>query len=104
MVTVYLIALAVSLPMTGWLWRRFGQGRVWTVSTIVFCVTSMDCGCSGSLSELILARIGQGLAGGIMVPTGQAIIASCPDRHQLDRLMGVVGFAVALGPTLGPSF
>lgn len=103
-ITGYLIALAVSLPLTGWLGRRFGQGRIWAVSVAGFCLTSLLCACAGSLWQLLVARIAQGIAGGVMVPSGQAVIASCADRRQLGRLMGIVGFAVALGPAIGPGF
>ncbi len=103
-VTAYLIALAVSLPMTGWLGRRFGQGRIWAISVIGFCLTSILCACSASLSELIVTRIAQGFTAGVMVPAGQAVLATCADRRQLGRLMGIVGFVVALGPALGPGF
>lgn len=103
-ITSYLIALAVSLTISGWLGRRFGQERIWIASVIGFCLTSLLCSLAGSLSTLIIARTTQGFAGGIMVPIGQAVLASNADRRQLGRLMGVVGFTVALGPALGPGF
>lgn len=100
--TGYLIALAVVLPMTGWLIRRCGHGRVWAASLVGFVLASVLCASSGSLPELIAARVLQGLAAGTMVPAGQAVLAEAADRRQLGRLMGSVGFAVALGPALGP--
>tara|TARA_R110002012_G_scaffold68778_8_gene178519 strand:+ start:3646 stop:4941 length:1296 start_codon:yes stop_codon:yes gene_type:complete len=102
--TGYLIALAVSLPLTGWLGRRFGSGRLWAGSVLVFLLASILCAVSHDLPLLIASRCLQGLAAGLMVPAGQAVLAATADRRQLGRLMGVVGFAVALGPALGPAF
>jgi len=101
--TGYLIALAVSLPPAGWLGRRFGQRRVWAASVLGFVAASAACALSPDLPSLIAARCFQGLAAGVMVPAGQAVLAAAADRRQLGRLMGVVGFAVAIGPALGPA-
>lgn len=102
--TGYLIALAVSLPLTGWLGRRFGQSRLWIVATLAFVVASILCALSSELWLLAFARCLQGLAAGLMVPAGQALLSTLADRRQLGRLMGAVGLAVALGPALGPGF
>lgn len=102
--TSYLIALALSLPLTAWLARRFGASRVWSVAILVFVAASVLCGISHDLPTLIVARCLQGLAAGLMVPIGQAVLSAAADRQQLGRLMGTVGFAVALGPALGPGF
>lgn len=101
--TAYLIALAVSLPFTGWLGRRFGQGRLWTASMVVFVAASLLCATAQDMAVLVAGRCLQGLAAGLMVPAGQAVLAAKADARQLGRLMGTVGFAVALGPALGPA-
>ena len=100
--TSYLIALALSLPLTAWLARRFGSRRIWVAAILVFVAASVLCGISRGLTTLIVARCLQGLAAGLMVPVGQAVLSEAADRQQLGRLMGTVGFAVALGPALGP--
>jgi len=102
--TGYLIALAVSLPLTGWLSRRFGDSRLWKGSILAFVLASIGCALAETVTHLIVARCFQGLAAGLMVPAGQAVLASTAERRQLGRLMGVVGFAIALGPALGPAF
>jgi EmrB/QacA subfamily drug resistance transporter len=102
--TGYLIALAVSLPLTGWLGRRFGDGRLWKASILAFVLASITCALAQTVTHLIVARCLQGLAAGLMVPAGQAVLASIAERRQLGRLMGIVGFAIALGPALGPAF
>jgi EmrB/QacA subfamily drug resistance transporter len=100
--TGYLIALTVSIPTTGWLCSRYGCGRVWTVSVAGFVVASALCGIALELPTLIIARLLQGLAAGLMVPAGQAVIGSHASSNQLGRLMGSLGFIIALGPALGP--
>lgn len=102
--TGYLIALAVSLPLTSWLGRRFGNGRLWKGSILAFVLASIVCALAQTMIHLIAARCLQGLAAGLMVPAGQAILAATVERRQLGRLMGIVGFAIALGPALGPAF
>ncbi|MAZ82551.1 MAG: MFS transporter [Hoeflea sp.] len=102
--TGYLIALAVSLPLTGWLGRRFGYDRLWKGCVLGFVLASIICALAQTVTQLILARCLQGVAGGVMVPAGQAVLASAAKRRQLGRLMGMVGFAIALGPALGPAF
>ncbi|MGW0523550.1 DHA2 family efflux MFS transporter permease subunit [Crossiella sp. NPDC003009] len=101
--TGYLIALAVSLPATGWLGARYGQGRVWAVSLAVFTAASALCASAWDAPSLIVARVLQGLAAGLMVPAGQAIVAQVAERDQLGRLMGVLGLVVSLGPAVGPA-
>lgn len=103
-VSAYLIAMAVSLPMIGWLGAVFGYGRVWAVSTFLFTITSGLCAFSPSLNHLIVGRIFQGLAAGLMVPAGQAVLASQAGPRQLGRLMGILGLVISLGPAIGPAF
>ncbi|EDL61560.1 DHA2 family efflux MFS transporter permease subunit [Gimesia maris] len=101
--TGYLCALAVSLPTVGWLGKRFGYGRTWAGSLFAFVITSALCALAPGPLSLIVARVLQGLAGGIMVPTGQAIIGATAGKKELGRIMGLLGLVVALGPAIGPA-
>lgn len=101
--TGYLIALAISLPCAAWMSRRFGDGRTWAASMGVFIAASVACALAPSLAWLISARLVQGLAAGLMVPAGQAIVGRVAKPAQLGRLFGVVGLVIALGPALGPA-
>ncbi|GFZ84528.1 MFS transporter [Pseudohongiella nitratireducens] len=101
--TDYLCALAVSLPAAAWLGVRYGYGRVWTISLAVFVAASILCAMAPNPSTLIIARILQGLAGGLMVPAGQAVIGSTVEKRQLGRIFGLLGFVIALGPAVGPA-
>lgn len=102
--TGYLIALAVSLPATGWLGNRYGHGRIWSVSLAIFTAGSALCAIAPGPLSLIGARLLQGLAAGIMVPAGQAILGAAAGPKQLGRVMGSIGLVVALGPAVGPAF
>ncbi|MEX0928697.1 MAG: DHA2 family efflux MFS transporter permease subunit [Balneolales bacterium] len=102
--TGYLIALAISLPATGWLGSRFGHGRVWSVSLVMFTIGSALCAVAPGPLSLIGARLLQGLAAGVMVPSGQAILGVVAGPKQLGRVMGSIGLVVALGPAVGPAF
>ncbi|PTN07401.1 EmrB/QacA subfamily drug resistance transporter [Nitrosomonas aestuarii] len=101
--TAYLCALAVSLPAAAWLGARFGYGRVWNYSLGLFVVASILCAVAPDILTLIGARVLQGLAGGLMVPAGQAVIGSEVEKKHLGRIFGWLGLAVALGPTIGPA-
>lgn len=100
--TGYLVALAVSLPVAGWLGRRHGYGRLWSAAMVLFVFGSVGCALAPGPWNLIGARVLQGLAAGLMVPAGQAVIGSMADSRQLGRLMGTLGLVVALGPAVGP--
>ncbi|AXB48012.1 DHA2 family efflux MFS transporter permease subunit [Amycolatopsis albispora] len=102
-VTGYLVALAVSLPASGWLGGRFGYGRVWTVALAVFVLASALCALAPGVPALIAARVLQGLAAGLLVPAGQAVLGAVAGPAQLGRLMGALGVVVSLGPAVGPA-
>ena len=102
-VTGYLIALAVSLPTVGWLGRRYGYGRLWATGLAAFTMFSGLCAVAPGPIALIAARFLQGLAGGLMIPAGQAVIGSTARPNELGRLMGVLGLVVSLGPAVGPA-
>ncbi|WP_164101861.1 DHA2 family efflux MFS transporter permease subunit [Candidatus Laterigemmans baculatus] len=101
--TGYLLALAVSLPATGWLGNRFGYGRLWAISLFAFIAASALCGLAPGPLALIGGRVLQGLAAGIMVPAGQAVIGSVAGPTQLGRLFGLLGLVISLGPAVGPA-
>lgn len=82
---------------------RFGYGRVWGLSLVVFVVASALCALATRPLMLVARRLLQGLAGGLLVPAGQAVVGSTAKPKQLGRVVGTLGFAVALGPALGPA-
>ena len=100
--TIYLLAFASVIPLTGWASERFGARRVWIVSLAVFMLGSLLCGLSGSVTELIVFRVLQGLGGGMIMPVGQAILARAAGPARIGRVMSIVGVPLLLGPVAGP--
>ncbi|GAB7529527.1 MDR family MFS transporter [Pseudomonas sp. 3A(2025)] len=100
--TGYLMAEIVMIPLTAWLTRVFGLRRFLMSMAVLFTLFSIYCGLSGSLTQMIVGRIGQGLAGGAMIPTAQTIVRTRLPAHQLPIGMSVFGLTVLLGPILGP--
>ena len=99
----YLIALAVSLPVCGWLGRRVGVGRLWLVALAGFTVTSGLCALAGNIHQLIGLRVLQGLTAGLLIPAGQTVIGQAVGSRRLGVVMATLGVAVALAPALGPT-
>lgn len=97
----YLLALAVSLPLAGWLGRRYGSRRLWLASLAVFTVASVGCAAAPTVELLIVARVLQGLAGGVLIPTGQTVLGQAVGPDRLGRVMGTLGIAVSAAPAIG---
>ena len=99
----YLLALASTLPLCGWLSRRFGATRTWLVAITAFTVASALCASAPSLPVLLIARVLQGAAAGVLVPTGQSVMARAAGRATLSRLSSTAGLALVVAPAIGPS-
>jgi DHA2 family multidrug resistance protein len=102
-VTGYGIANVIVLPMSAWLAVRFGRKNYLLASIIIFTITSFACGNATSISELIIFRIIQGLAGGGLLTTAQTILAESWPKEQLGMAMAMFGLGVVVGPTVGPT-
>ncbi len=100
--TGYLLALAVSIPMTGWAIERFGARNSWVASLLMFIGGSVLCGLAWSSGSLIAFRVLQGFGGGMLIPLAQTILAQAAGPNRLGRVMAVVGIPAMLGPVLGP--
>ncbi|MDE1164669.1 MAG: MDR family MFS transporter [Pseudomonas sp.] len=100
--TGYLMSEIVMIPLAAWLTRVFGLRRFLMGTAIMFTVFSMYCGLSTSLMAMVVGRIGQGFAGGAMIPTAQTIIRTRLPAHQMSVGMAVFGLTVLLGPLMGP--
>src|SRR5690348_12459047 len=103
--TSYLVANGIMIPMTGWISARFGRKRYFIASVVVFICASALCGIAQSLDEMELFRFIQGAAGAPMVPSSQAILMETfpPAEQQLAMATWGLGLMVApiMGPTLG---
>jgi MFS transporter, DHA2 family, multidrug resistance protein len=103
--TSYLVANGIMIPMTGWISSRFGRKRYFMLSVSIFVVASALCGAAASLDQMVIFRLIQGAAGAAMVPSSQAILMETfpPAEQQLAMATWGVGLMVApiMGPTLG---
>lgn len=97
----YLLTLALMLPLSGWLVDRLGAKRLYLGSFLVFTLTSLLCGAAQTIDELILARLLQGMAGGLLVPMTQMMMARAAGRHMV-RVMGYMVMPILIAPILGP--
>jgi len=101
--TSYLVANAIILPMTGWLADTLGRKRYYLGSMALFTAASVACGLAPSLPVLILCRIVQGLAGGALQPVSQSILADAFPPEKRGMALAVYGMAVIAGPAIGPA-
>src|SRR5437867_12166273 len=101
--TGYIVANVIVLPITGWLSAYFGRRRYFAGSIALFTVASFLCGNSHTLAELVLWRILQGLGGGALLSTSQAVLYEVFPPHEYGTAMAIFGVGVMVGPTLGPT-
>jgi len=101
--TGYIVANVIVLPITGWLSAYFGRRRYFAGSIALFTVASFLCGNAHSLTALVFWRIIQGLGGGALLSTSQAILYEEFPREEFGTAMAIFGVGVMVGPTLGPT-
>lgn len=101
--TSYVVAAAICMPLTGVLAARLGRRRLFMASIVCFTITSMLCGMAQSLEQLVLFRVLQGASGAFLVPLSQAVLLDTypPSRH--GWAMAIWGIGVMIGPICGPS-
>jgi len=100
--TSYMVANAIILPMTGWLASRLGRKRLLMWSTMGFTAASVLCGMAPNLASLVLFRIIQGATGGALQPLSQAVLLESFKPEDRGRAMGFWGFGIVVAPILGP--
>ena len=103
LVTGYAVANVIILPMSGWLGDRFGRKNYFMASILIFTLASFLCGYSENLTQLILFRILQGLAGGGLLSTAQAILMETWPREEIGMATALFGLGAVVGPTIGPT-
>ncbi|MDB5801228.1 MAG: EmrB/QacA family drug resistance transporter [Rhodocyclales bacterium] len=101
--TSFIVAAAIATPLTGWLTDRFGLKNVFLVSVAGFTIASVLCGLSGSLAQIVAARLLQGIFGAALVPLSQAVLLDINPREKHGSAMAVWGMGVMIGPILGPT-
>ena len=102
-ITGYSVANVIILPMSGWLGSRFGRKNYFIASIVIFTIASFLCGNASGLTELVFFRIIQGLAGGGLISTSQAILIETWPREQIGTATALFGLGAVVGPTVGPT-
>ena len=101
--TSYLVSSAVILPISGWLIGRMGRKRFYMTCVMLFTICSMLCGLAQSLPLLMLFRVLQGVGGGGLAPSEQAILADTFPLEKRGQAFAVYGMAVVVAPAIGPT-
>ena len=101
-ITSYAVAEAISVPLTGWLAKRFGEVRLFIAGMIGFGLFSFLCGTAPSLGTLVAFRIGQGLAGGPIMPISQTLLLRIFPKDKHAMAMGIWSMTTITAPIFGP--
>lgn len=101
-ITSYLLAVAVFVPISGWAADRFGAKNVFIAAILLFTLSSITCAMSQTLAQLVVSRVAQGIAGAMMVPVGRIILLRKVPKTELIRAMAFISLPALLGPMIGP--
>ncbi|HEX5318643.1 MAG TPA: MDR family MFS transporter [Stellaceae bacterium] len=101
--TSYIVASAIMMPLTGWLAGRFGVKYIFIASVVGFTLASALCGAATSLTQLVASRILQGICGAGLVPLGQATLFTIYPREQHGKAMAIFSTGAMMGPIIGPT-
>jgi len=100
--TSYIVASAIALPISGWMSDRVGRKRLLIISVIGFTAASVLCAIATSLSEMVIFRAFQGVSGAFLVPLAQATMFDINPREKHGQAMALFGGGIMIGPILGP--
>jgi len=100
--TSYIVAAAICMPLTGLLTARLGRKRVFMTAVAGFTTASMLCGAAQSLPQIVLFRLLQGMFGACLVPLSQAVMLDSYPPHRRAAAMALWGMGVMVGPIVGP--
>jgi DHA2 family multidrug resistance protein len=101
--TSYIVAAAIAIPLTGWLANEFGRRKVLLTSIVAFTITSGLCGMAVNLPQIVLFRFLQGLSGAALVPLSQAVLLDINEPKDLGRAMAVWAGSAQAGNIFGPA-
>lgn len=102
-VTGYLLALSMAVPLSGWAARRWGARRVWIASLVLFVAGSVAAGLAWDIGSLIAFRVLQGVGGGLLQPIVTTLLVGAAGGRNLGRLMATVTLPAVVVPVLGPA-
>lgn len=100
--TGYALAVAMTIPVSGWVHERLGARRAWLLALAIFASASALCAVAWSVESLIAFRIVQGIGGGMLLPLAQTILVTAAGQERLARVVPYIAIPSQLGPVLGP--
>jgi DHA2 family multidrug resistance protein len=103
-ITSFAVANGVSVPLTGWLMRRFGIVRTFVTSVVLFTAASFLCGISGNMTELIVFRVLQGAVSGPIIPGSQALLLTLFPENRKGTALAIWSMTTLVAPICGPIF
>jgi EmrB/QacA subfamily drug resistance transporter len=101
-ISAYMLALAVFIPISGWVADRFGPRPVFTAAVATFTVASALCGLSRTVPQFTAARVLQGIGGAMMVPVGRLVVLRSTEKRDLVRAIAILTWPGLVAPILGP--
>src|ERR1700744_6580502 len=101
--TGYILAQVIVMPLNGWLTARFGRRNFYAACIVIFTVSSFLCGTATSVWQLVAYRVLQGIGGGALQPTAQAIMFESYPPERRNGAMAIFGLAAMVGPAIGPT-
>lgn len=101
-ITGYLLAMGMAIPVTGWLVERFGGKRIWMFSLALFLAGSVLSGAAWNIDSLIVFRVVQGVGGGLMMPIVVTLLVQAAGPRRPGRLMATASLPVVVVPVFGP--
>lgn len=100
--TAYMVALAVFIPVSGWMADRYGAKKIFRLAIAVFVIGSVFCAISASLSQFVMSRFLQGMGGAMMTPVGRLVLLRTTKRSDLVSAMALLTIPGLIGPLTGP--
>ncbi|WP_407311818.1 MFS transporter [Desulfosporosinus sp. SB140] len=102
LVSVYLITVAVFIPLSGWMANRFGKKKIWIIAVIIFTFSSLGNALASNFSFLLLMRIVQGISGALMTPTARLIVLEKTPVSQLLKMFSYLIWPALIAPAIAP--
>jgi len=102
-ITSYIVANGIMIPLTGWISSRIGRKRYFLISVVIFVGASALCGAAGSMTQMVIFRLIQGAAGAAMIPSSQAILMETFPPQEQALAMAVYGLGIVAAPVIGPT-
>ena len=102
LVSTYMIAVAVFIPLSGWIAQRLGNKRIWLLAVALFTVSSLGSALAPNFAVLLTMRVIQGIAGAMMTPTARLIVLEKTPANQLLRMISYLVWPSLVAPALAP--